>query len=55
LNGRWKVKPAPLACRDESGLSETLQGPSEWIPATVPGEIHLDLMRAGQMPEPLVG
>jgi beta-mannosidase len=26
-----------------------------WLPAQVPGEIHLDLMRAGQMPEPTVG
>ena len=31
------------------------QQPDGWLAAQVPGEIHLDFMRAGQMPEPTVG
>ncbi|MHB0911944.1 MAG: beta-mannosidase [Armatimonadota bacterium] len=30
-------------------------GPGERLPATVPGNIHVDLMRAGRIPDPAVG
>ena len=55
LNGWWKVQPAPFSCKGESGYKEIIQNNEAWIPAYVPGEIHLDLMRAGQMPDPSVG
>jgi beta-mannosidase len=51
LNGDWTVTPLPL---DASYLLFT-QTNAEPIPARVPGEIHLDLMRAGRMEDPDVG
>ncbi len=40
LNGRWEF------CQ---------QGASDWLPATVPGSVHLDLMEAGLIPDPFFG
>lgn len=54
LNGEWQVRPLTLDTRDAAGLTEAMRDSNGWIPASVPGEIHLDLMRAGRMPEPLV-
>lgn len=54
LNGAWRVRPARLSTIGETGCRRVLAQRSGWLRATVPGEIHLDLMRAGQMPEPLV-
>jgi beta-mannosidase len=30
-------------------------GKSDWLPATVPGSVHLDLLAAGRIPDPFVG
>ena len=54
LNGTWSVCPAPFACAGEAGLREVVGSTDGWLPAEVPGEVHLDLMRAGQMPDPSV-
>jgi hypothetical protein len=54
LNGIWSVTPLPLQVQDEAGyviFSRTHEG--GWA-AQVPGEIHLDLMRAGRMDDPNV-
>ena len=37
------------------GLEDVRKAKDGWISAQVPGEIHLDLIKAGQMPEPTVG
>ena len=55
LNGSWAVCPRDFNCAGEAGLRAVLEEQNDWIPAQVPGEIHLDLMRAGQMPDPSVG
>ena len=55
LDGMWTVRPEPYACVGEAGLADVRQSQDGWLPAQVPGEIHLDLVRAGQMPEPSVG
>ncbi|MBI4025895.1 MAG: hypothetical protein HY360_12995 [Verrucomicrobia bacterium] len=55
LNGSWTVLPAAFECAGEPGLAQTMRAQKGWIPARVPGEIHLDLIRAGQMPEPVIG
>jgi len=55
LDGIWSVRPDAMDCTGEEGLARTRQAVGGWMPAEVPGEIHLDLMRAGQMPEPSVG
>ena len=54
LDGAGLVRPEPYGCTGESGLLDVRQWQAGWLPAQVPGEIHLDLMRAGQMPEPTV-
>jgi len=55
LNGIWAVRPASFDCRDEVGYATISTAQDGWLPAQVPGEIHLDLIHAGQMPEPSVG
>ncbi len=52
LDGKWSVRPDDFAWIGEAGLVRVQQAQEGWLPAQVPGEIHLDLMRAGQMPEP---
>ena len=54
LDGTWMVRPAAFDCAGEAGLAAVRGQTDGWLPAQVPGEIHLDLMRAGQMPEPSV-
>jgi beta-mannosidase len=39
LNGRWQLRQC---------------GTEDWIPARVPGGVHLDLMAAGRIPDPFV-
>ncbi len=53
LNGNWRVLEQPLARAGGKGLKEVKSVRGGWIPARVPGEIHLDLSRAGRMSEPL--
>ncbi len=53
LDGKWKVLAQPLSVKGEAGLRRAKQTRGGWIEARVPGEIHLDLKRAGMMPEPL--
>ena len=55
LNGTWQVLERPLTLIGESGLGEVKGVKDGWIPAQVPGEIHLDLISAGKMAEPSVG
>src|SRR5689334_7893590 len=55
LNGEWSVRPEDFSCIGEAGVDRVRQAQEGWLPARVPGEIHLDLMRAGQMPDPAVG
>ncbi len=57
LDGAWSVRPEAFGCTGEAGLAQALGGQTQegWLPAQVPGEIHLDLIRAGQMPEPSLG
>jgi beta-mannosidase len=55
LNGAWQVHEEPFDCIGEAGLSRVQQEQDGWLASQVPGEIHLDLIRAGKMPEPTVG
>ena len=49
LDGEWR-----LACFDPGGGSayEPSYDDSEWLPAIVPGDVHLDLVRQGLLPDP---
>ncbi len=44
ITDNWQGAPTPL--------DGTLADPADWLSAQVPGEIHLDLMRAGRMADP---
>lgn len=49
LDGSWhlgRVPQQPLTFRGDDSPRVT-----EWLPATVPGNIHADLMRAGRLPD----
>jgi beta-mannosidase len=52
LNGRgWRLgQAAPGAAPDRAGWQE-LNRISDWLPATVPGDIRADLLRAGRLPD----
>ncbi len=53
LDGKWNVLSQPLASSGDNGLKKARRTRKGWIPSRVPGEIHLDLMNAGRMDEPL--
>ena len=54
LNGGWQVRAEEFGTIGEGGLAEVARHEGGWLAAEVPGEIHLDLMRTGQMPDPSV-
>ena len=55
LDGTWQVARLPLGADGVPGLGQVFRGGAKTILAAVPGEIHLDLMRAGEMKDPSVG
>ena len=54
LDDNWSVRPASLECEGEAGCRRVRRARKGWLRARVPGEVHLDLARAGLMPDPLV-
>ena len=54
LNGAWRVSRLPLESGGQPGLAQFKVGHAKTIAAAVPGEIHLDLMRAGEMADPSI-
>ncbi len=52
LDGTWSALPQSLDCSGEEGLLEALRSKEVWLSVRVPGEIHMALIQAGQMPEP---
>ncbi len=54
LNGQWELCRGGLELAGSEGLDWVRGRTQGWMVATVPGEIHLDLMEAGEMREPLV-
>jgi len=54
LDGTWRVSRLPLEAERLAGLDLLNKGQAKTIEAAVPGEIHLDLMRSGEMENPSV-
>lgn len=54
LDGTWRVSRLPLTADGPAGFSELERGGAKTIDASVPGDIHLDLMRSGEMRDPSV-
>lgn len=50
LNGTWAFRQAATV---RASREARLKG--EWLPAAVPGCVHLDLMEAGRIPDPFYG
>jgi beta-mannosidase len=55
LNFKWTVRPESMDVSGEPGLRKVVGETDGWISAAVAGEVHLDLMNAGLMPEPAIG
>ncbi|GCE18268.1 glycoside hydrolase family 2 protein [Dictyobacter kobayashii] len=51
LTDNWQLKQRT----PEVELSADFMATESWLPATVPGVVHLDLLAAGQIPEPFYG
>lgn len=54
LNGIWQLQPDWQSPRLEQ-LPAALFQQDEWLPAHVPGTVHLDLLAAGKIPDPFYG
>jgi beta-mannosidase len=51
----WHLGQAPACARPERASWDELEQIAEWLPATVPGNVRADLMRAGRLPDLFVG
>jgi beta-mannosidase len=52
LNGdAWCLGQAPAGARPEAAAWSELSRVAEWLPATVPGNVRADLLRAGRLPD----
>jgi len=55
LDGDWELSYFPEAASKVSHPDDLMQTGIMRAPARVPGNVELDLLRAGQIPDPLVG
>ncbi len=51
LTANWQLK----AHDARQPLAEAFSSPDGWLPATVPGSVHQDLLTAGAIPDPFIG
>jgi len=52
LNGDdWRLGQAPHGANPDHAEWQELDRVEEWLPATVPGSVHVDLIRAGRLPD----
>jgi hypothetical protein len=54
LDCDWRVTWTDYGCR-AGDFSAPAFDDSSWLPADVPGDVHLDLLRAGVIPDPFAG
>ncbi len=56
LNGAdWRLGQAPTGADPNRAAWDELGQIDEWLPATVPGNVQADLLRAGRLPDPAFG
>jgi len=55
LDGTWELTHFPQGTREPSGPAGLAQNGPRRIPAHVPGSVELDLVAAGEIPDPYVG
>ncbi|MCX5671821.1 MAG: hypothetical protein NTU94_10930 [Planctomycetota bacterium] len=54
VEGPWRMTWAEYGCRTGEFSAADFDD-SRWLAADVPGDVHLDLLRAGLIPDPFVG
>jgi len=54
LHGEWELREEPIST-GVSQFGRVAEAKDGWISARVPGDVHVDLLAAGRIPEPLVG
>ncbi len=55
LNARWALAFFDEGTGDTQGVHLPNYDDSGWVDAVVPGDVHLDLMRAGKIADPFIG
>lgn len=55
LDGRWRLRWADGERGGRKFHAEPTTDEAKWLDAVVPGEVHLDLIRAGLLQEPTLG
>ena len=55
LNARWSLAHFDEGAGEAEGAYRAEYDDSAWMDAVVPGDVHLDLMRAGTIAEPFIG
>ncbi|MCL6518774.1 MAG: hypothetical protein K6T99_03000 [Armatimonadetes bacterium] len=55
LNGRWSLAWFEEGMGEKAGAHHQGCDTKQWLEAVVPGDIHLDLMRAGKIKDPFYG
>jgi beta-mannosidase len=54
ISSGWKINWAEYQCKINEFSATDLDDPS-WLDASVPGDVHLELMSEGVIPDPFVG
>lgn len=54
LNSNWKLSYSEHMAGEKRGFHKTANTDT-WLAADVPGDVHLDLVKAGLIPEPFFG
>jgi beta-mannosidase len=56
LNGDdWRLGKVPVGAKPDDASCDELERVLEWLPATVPGNVRADLVRAGHLPDLFFG
>jgi beta-mannosidase len=51
----WHIHDFAPGDGERAGAHAPDYNDADWLPATVPGDVHLDLLRAGRIPDPFYG
>ena len=55
LDGQWQLEHCVPGAGESAGMHKPDYRPKDWIAATVPGDVHIDLVNAGLIKDPLYG
>ena len=52
LSGLWRLWGGPPGAGERAGVFAVNYKDDDWLPATVPGDVHSTLVAVGRIPEP---